>query len=94
MIAAEPKVKGQRIVVITQGPKPVLVAKTGDQKVTEYPVPAIDSKKVIGKIKFMITRFSIDFLIYYFFYLDTNGAGDAFTGKKLFLPVFFSKKHT
>lgn len=47
--------------VITQGPKPVLVARTNNQKVDEYPVPAIDPKKII----------------------DTNGAGDAFTGKIL-----------
>ena len=32
LIANEPKVKGTRIVVITQGPGPVLVAKTNDQK--------------------------------------------------------------
>lgn len=54
--------------MITQGPKPVLVAKTGDQKVTEYQVPAIDPKKVI----------------------DTNGAGDAFTGG--FIAYFVMKK--
>ena len=58
LIANEPKVKGTRVVVITQGPGPVLVARTKDPKVTEYPVPPIDPKKVI----------------------DTNGAGDAFTG--------------
>lgn len=32
LIANEPKVKGTRYVVITQGPKPVLVAKTGEAK--------------------------------------------------------------
>ena len=32
LIANEPKVKGTRIVVITQGPGPVLVAKTKDPK--------------------------------------------------------------
>jgi len=58
LAASEKKVKGVRFVIITQGPKPVLVAKTGDQKVSEYQVPQIDPKKII----------------------DTNGAGDAFTG--------------
>lgn len=32
LIANEPKVKGTRVVVITQGPKNVLVAKTNDPK--------------------------------------------------------------
>lgn len=57
-ISALPKVntKRDRIVVITQGSLPTLVAYQG--KVTEYPVLAIDSEKIV----------------------DTNGAGDAFTG--------------
>lgn len=54
--------------VITQGPKAVLVAKTGVQKVDQYEVPTIDPKKVI----------------------DTNGAGDAFTGG--FIAFFALKK--
>ncbi|KAK4337269.1 hypothetical protein RND71_043267 [Anisodus tanguticus] len=58
LIANEPKIKGTRFVIITQGSKPVIVAKTGVNKVDEFSVPAIDPKKII----------------------DTNGAGDAFTG--------------
>lgn len=68
LIAAEPKVKGVRTVVITQGPSPVLVAKTGVSKVDEFDVPQIEPKKVI----------------------DTNGAGDAFTGG--FIAFFAMKK--
>lgn len=64
-IANEDKAIGNRTVVITQGSKPVLVAKDTEDTVTEYPVPKVDI-------------------------VDTNGAGDAFTGG--FLSQFIQEK--
>ncbi|XP_060523221.1 adenosine kinase [Cylas formicarius] len=57
-IAALPKLnkKRGRIVIITQGIDPVVVAHDGE--ISEYPVEALPSEKLV----------------------DTNGAGDAFTG--------------
>lgn len=51
--------------MITQGSKPVIVARAGDPNVTEYPVPPVEV-------------------------IDTNGAGDAFTGG--FLSQFIQEK--
>ncbi|KAI1282042.1 Adenosine kinase [Halotydeus destructor] len=64
-IANEPKNVGGRIAIITQGNKPVLVARNGDSNVTEYPVTQVEV-------------------------VDTNGAGDAFTGG--FLSQFIQEK--
>lgn len=50
--------KSGRVVVITQSEKPVLLARSGNNEVKEFPVKQIGEKELI----------------------DTNGAGDAFTG--------------
>lgn len=60
--------KRGRIVVITQEEKPVLVARTGQKSVDEYPVTQVVKEKII----------------------DTNGAGDAFTGG--FLAMYVQNK--
>jgi len=44
-IAAFPKHKGKRTVVITQGADPTVVVADGE--VTEFPVPALDSEKIV-----------------------------------------------
>ncbi|RWS30059.1 adenosine kinase-like protein [Leptotrombidium deliense] len=67
-IADEESKVGKRTVVITQAANPVLVARSGESKVDEYPVPQLEPEKV----------------------LDTNGAGDAFTGG--FLAMFIQEK--
>lgn len=69
LIANEAKVSpGPRTAIVTQGSKPVLVAKTNDSKVTEFPVPQLTDEQIV----------------------DTNGAGDAFTGG--FLSQFLQDK--
>lgn len=47
-MADEPKTtKGPRIAIITQGSKPVLVARSDSNKVEEYPVPQIEDDKIV-----------------------------------------------
>ncbi|RWS13785.1 adenosine kinase-like protein, partial [Dinothrombium tinctorium] len=46
-IANEPSKVGTRTVVVTQGPNPVLVARSNDPKVDEYPVPQLEPEKII-----------------------------------------------
>lgn len=49
-MAHEPKkkVKGRelRVAIVTQGSKPVLVAKSDSESVEEYAVPQIEEKKI------------------------------------------------
>lgn len=64
-MAREAKAAGGRTVVITQGSKPVLVARDTENSVKEYEVPQVEV-------------------------VDTNGAGDAFTGG--FLSQFIQEQ--
>ena len=64
-MANEPKEAGGRTVILTQGEKPVIVARDEDPNVVEYPVPTVEV-------------------------VDTNGAGDAFTGG--FLSQFIQER--
>lgn len=69
LIANEPKTsKGPRTAIVTMGSKPIYVARTGDPKVMEFPVPQLTDEQIV----------------------DTNGAGDAFTGG--FLSQFIQDK--
>src|SRR5262249_19757956 len=69
LIANEPKIsKGTRTAIITMGNKPVIVARAGDPKIQEFPVPQLTDEEIV----------------------DTNGAGDAFTGG--FLAQFIQDK--
>ena len=58
-LANEPKSsQGARTVIVTMGAAPVIVARTGDAKIQEFPVPQLTDEQIV----------------------DTDGAGDAFTG--------------
>lgn len=47
-MADEPKTtKGPRVAIITQGSKPVLVARSDSNKIEEFPVPQIDDEKIV-----------------------------------------------
>lgn len=47
-MANEPKkTKGDRTAIVTQGSKPVLVARTGSNKIDEFPVPQLDDDKIV-----------------------------------------------
>ena len=68
-LANEPKANpGTRTVIVTMGSDPVIVAKTGESKIQEFPVRQLTEEQIV----------------------DTNGAGDAFTGG--FLSQFIQGK--
>ena len=60
--------KAGRVAIITQSENVVLLARSGEKEVKEYPVKQLGEKEI----------------------MDTNGAGDAFTGG--FLAMYIHNK--